>query len=434
MSKIVFILSDFSHKATILGIIEKRVKLQNIRSVRAFKFKISAAALLSNTTLSTYNLVGAEKSSKLLEVFALISCKNCLELKQKLELNPLVVKINKISNFPVNWVKNLDQIFVHCHIPGLREFKTDFKPLGKTINFDETQVIFGNNHPQVKILEILQGQRVYLKIFGTKSQKEHTLLCVCSFDLSPLSMCHFLFKEKGQCYHSRSISTNKLPSNGTQHFIDGITVNEINLNVFNPTSDSIIPQNLLLEMGTTLEFEAFFAVPQNPMFYIHNIKKMYRRMLLIVFSPNVAVDLLKELLLHKPLPCLTTGNDLTNLVTGVVIHDGNSYIFIIEGLSNGVILNIIHKIRHFNLSKAKVFYNSENLFEELIYKSLIIINLSMPLKDILAKQEIYLVGNKPTPCHKVSINYPARKTMSSYFAGIAKTRFNNEIVNSTQYS
>ncbi|XP_044262940.1 uncharacterized protein LOC123010264 isoform X2 [Tribolium madens] len=416
--------------------------------------KIPSHILLSDPLLSTFQV--RETGNRLRDIFILISSENILTSFQKQQLCPLIVKIRKINNFPFEILirHGFSQIYLNCEIPDVCEFKTSMKPVGDTIHFDESRFVITSDLPEIKILEMLQTRRAILKILGVRSiptknllqakekkkknkkkEKQNPVksgddvsLAVATFDLSALIKSFHLFKEKGQCYNMRSVTTEK-PLKLDCYFINRrFTINELNLSDFekNPPNSLLADQNLFWR-GTTVKFEAHFLTPPHPLFHIKDTSHSYRRILLIIFNQGVAKSLFDNLLRHNygilgPGPILVPNflshqkrllssadklnSENEQVLSGFCIDDSNSFIFYIEGPSNGYFLEVVHQISGLNYSTAKVFYNSEYLFEKRLFQTFfkncgfLLINLKLPLVEIFRQEKTYIEGNVPVHCFK----------------------------------
>lgn len=249
-------------------------------------------------------------------------------------------------------------------------------------------------------------------------------LAVATFDLSALLKTFHLFKEKGQCYNIRSVSTEQ--PHVDPYFMDRITIQELNLTDMNKKRpNSILADPSLFWRGTTLKFEAYFLTPPHPLFYIRDVTSSYRRLLVIMFDKEIAKSFFENIILHNyrvlgPGPILaphfliqkrtstTTkiNSEKQKALSGFLLDDWNSFIFFLEGPSNGYILELIHKVSGLNSTTAKVFYNSEYLFEDRLFPTffkncgLVVITLKLPLVDIFMQEKTYIEGNVPVHCFK----------------------------------
>lgn len=378
---------------------------------------------------------------------------------QKLSLNPLVINITKINNFPAEELieKGFKSVFAYYNIPEVLDCKTQTKLIEKTILFNNSHMYFTDEVQKIKVIEALQTQKFFVELYGNKELKEATPICnffgrnpedfniskikptfentcpeeddkpvllaVSLFDLSSLVENIWTFREKGQCHQPFLTLTSKpeYDKAKTQY-----TVNEINLEYKKPKV--IIPECTYIELGTTLTLEAFLMAPQAPSLDYHYAPNTFKRIFLIADEENFAkilynsVETNNNAILETPENSIKNSQDLEyhDILTGFILDNGSSHFFYMEGPSSGFILNIWHIIQgacpvpeeslfsinddeKLVIKNGKIFFNTDNTFEKRLYKNftkfgMYKIVLKIPLQDILAKPLLYVRKNVPKPC------------------------------------
>ncbi|CAH1967677.1 unnamed protein product [Acanthoscelides obtectus] len=192
---------------------------------------------------------------------------------------------------------------------------------------------------------------------------------------------------------------------------DVMTVPEIHFPPGGKKIKSLVPESVYLEQGTTMHIEAYILAPQTPCLVIHNQPNLFKRMLMVIYDEQLAKDVFVEiytrnkLILHEAKKKSEQNIDmeLSEVLTGFLIDNGNNYLMFVEGLMNGFFVEVFHLVDKCNLKVAKIFCNYEHAFEKRLYQDFIFtgiypIILKIPLHDILAIGGIYVRGSVPKPC------------------------------------
>ncbi|CAH1967679.1 unnamed protein product [Acanthoscelides obtectus] len=195
----------------------------------------------------------------------------------------------------------------------------------------------------------------------------HVLLAVASYDLSSLVDNVWNFRERAQC-HEPNLT---LFQQGKGYFDmmvyrDVMTVPEIHFPPGGKKIKSLVPESVYLEQGTTMHIEAYILAPQTPCLVIHNQPNLFKRMLMVIYDEQLAKDVFVEiytrnkLILHEAKKKSEQNIDmeLSEVLTGFLIDNGNNYLMFVEGLMNGFFVEVFHLVDKCNL---KVIISSLNI-------------------------------------------------------------------------
>lgn len=254
-----------------------------------------------------------------------------------------------------------------------------------------------------------------LKDIIMKHEKEDTSvvpLCVAALELDVFriySPCTSFMKVQ-PCVHPMhvSVSFTRPKAIYKQAELDG-----------NPVTDS-----LLRSIDTSIIVEVKIALP----FIIEEIKTKkgaskgtYRRLLLVLKNKTLARSILRQVLAHNQnylgstvlIPnhykTLNDGHlkDVMNVITGFVIDFGENFIMYFEGLEKGFIENLCYQISMLNKIAAKIFFDSELLFNKRVYTDLIpygavyVVTIQSSLKFVSINKDMFLDGVHSEDCRKV---------------------------------
>lgn len=106
--------------------------------------------------------------SEVAKMFVLPNIENLLTRYQKVQLNPITVKLTYVENFPEELFvgTNLTEVYCKYTIPCIVECKTIEKPISKTIYFMESHIFPTNNLSKIKLLEFLESKRFVVELYG----------------------------------------------------------------------------------------------------------------------------------------------------------------------------------------------------------------------------------------------------------------------------
>ncbi|CAH1967678.1 unnamed protein product [Acanthoscelides obtectus] len=340
------------------------------------------------------------------DVFVLLSVKQLMTSTQKLSMNPLVIKLKKLRKLPADLLKKLEvhSVYAQYDIPSIACCRSAIKPLAEYILFDEAHIFFNDKVPKIKVIEFMQTRRLLVEIYGirtvhpkqpsydlfgtdptdfniskikltTFNRKDiiedttstHVLLAVASYDLSSLVDNVWNFRERAQC-HEPNLT---LFQQGKGYFDmmvyrDVMTVPEIHFPPGGKKIKSLVPESVYLEQGTTMHIEAYILAPQTPCLVIHNQPNLFKRMLMVIYDEQLAKDVFVEiytrnkLILHEAKKKSEQNIDmeLSEVLTGFLIDNGNNYLMFVEGLMNGFFVEVFHLVDKCNL---KVIISSLNI-------------------------------------------------------------------------
>ncbi|KAF7270393.1 hypothetical protein GWI33_016627 [Rhynchophorus ferrugineus] len=370
------------------------------------------------------------------KIYVVMSVRELLSRSQKIFFNPLVVKINKITNFPIEIFNNTGytDVYFKYRIPEIADCKSTEKPIGDTITFQEGHIYFTNNIAKIKLLEFLESKRfiveIYLvrryhspelcpKLFGDKytdrclskitanntkvtdNDTDDLLLGYCSYDLSSLLKNIWDYRNISQLH--------TLQNTNFRHFnVDGKVgndVNSLNLAYINKELTRIggrfVKDWLLMEMSTCLSLEAFLLAPQAASLVLHQIPNTFKRLLIIIFDKELIKDSFTKILIHNKKCSMDN-----NILTGFVIDNGNNAMIYVEGIATGFILNFWNDISNYNSIQAKIFFNTDQAYESRLYEisssqfGLHVVIMKIPLQHIFKEKMVYIKGNMPLLCSK----------------------------------
>ncbi|XP_030755396.1 uncharacterized protein LOC115881837 isoform X2 [Sitophilus oryzae] len=419
------------------------------KSVTKLNLQIQGETFFTDPEMSIFSVEQYKASVPKFLVAA--SVNRLLTRSQKIELNPMVVKIKKITDFPSEVFDNTGYTDIFCKfsIPFVAGCTTIEKPIDKTIYFDESHIYFTNHLPKIKLLEYLDSRRFIVEIYGVKryvtsditpkifgenhwdkniakvypnipkdytkqfeeSQPDYVLLGYCSYDLSSLLRNVWDFRGIAQihskeCTNFRNISIkNQVPEPYTR----SLPVNTINLANINTELNSsfkpVLREWLLMEKGTSLTVEVYLLSPQAPSLVLHQIPNTYKRLMLIALKKQVATQFLSKIWDHNQ-RIMCQKLDESDLITGFIIDNGNDVIIYIEGLSTGFILNLWNDLNLSNSRQMKIFFNTDQAYENRLYNicssscSFYTVILKVPLQHIFKDRRVYVKGNAPLLCWK----------------------------------
>lgn len=382
------------------------------------------------------------------DAYVLIKVRSLMSMAQKLILNPLIIKIDKLKNIPTDILKScgIHSIYFSYNIPAVLTFKSEPKPLSEKIKFDENHVYFTDEVEKIKLFEFLQSQRFYVEIYGNRTEIEEQphcslfgqepddykisliqsyyeeperklpntiLLAVAAYDVSSLLENFWNFKEIAQCHVPTSTFYQKSDAVNYEDTIytEFTTTNEINLK--SPKYQNyplLVPESVYLKLETTLKIEMYVMAPQAASLILHQFPNTFKRLFIIFHAENGARLFYEKVEAHNKEAFEAIKKnpnqkilDLEDILTGFLLDNGNSFAMFIEGPSSGFILNAWHLVNHISAQEAKVFFNTESVFEKRLYqqfleKGVFTVTLKLPLFNILSKYELYQKRNVPVPC------------------------------------
>ncbi|KAG5889994.1 hypothetical protein JTB14_035906 [Gonioctena quinquepunctata] len=408
------------------------------------KMKVPAEIFFTDSNPAMYglsDLTGFIKSS-----FVFVAVDHLLTRTQKLALNPLVVKINKIDNLPADVLKNhgIESIYASYKIPQIAQCETVTKVPASKVYFNEAHMYFSTTESKFKLTEFMQTQKLFVEIYGKVNTSERKLRCslfgqedddrdisrigpnfqhfdkdaakktspvllaIATYDISSLVDNVWDFKEKAQL-HQPDITILSKPSEyyNKMSYIDVATVNEINLVSSYSRKKCILTEATLLELGTTLQVQVYLMAPQAATLVLHQVSNIFKRIFIVYNEEKLAKSMFSEITKHnknvyewnKDEKVKDTVN--SDILTGFVIDSGTSFFFYIEGPSTGFILNIWHDVDCRDVRSCKVFFNTDNAFEQRLYgqffdQGMYVITLRLPFHDILSIPGLYY-GKVPAP-------------------------------------
>lgn len=255
----------------------------------------------------------------------------------------------------------------------------------------------------------------------TEQLESIEVLAVAAYDLTSLltPICNYSSKES--CHHPDNLLYQQRNSFSVQ--LEMATANNINIKkIIRTKSNSPLSEFSLLRNGTSLQLEVYFMAPlthiTNNIYYRYSF---YNRMLLIVYSIELAATLLNDILsynqgnitkeiiipdLSKCESCFFKNGD--EYLSGFIIDDVGSFAFFLEGVFEHKIGMVWKQYRKYPADEIIIYFNSDSVFEERLYtafsgyRGFCIITLQKPLRDILAQEAFYVEGNVPLPCWQVT--------------------------------
>ncbi|KAF5290138.1 hypothetical protein FQR65_LT11650 [Abscondita terminalis] len=410
---------------------DKTSKTKENRKGKGSDVKISVPGEIFYTdpNLSVHKL--NMESSQISQAFIITSATDILTREQKFQLNPLIIKIGKVSNLPLDILEKyrFKQIYACYNVPYIARCTTNKKHMNDCVEFNEGHAHFLHNVSKLKISEFLLTQRLYVEIRGEREEQDSVrpnlfgqekedaaisdlidsttcsrilqtstteptvvTLAVACFHLSSLMKPIWDFKEIKSCHHPDSMLYEKLSKNSdTLQFVDTVTINEINLVRLKPKSWSPLTEDILTTYGTTVSIEVYLSAPLCDVLTMFTYPTLYNRLLFVVNDTKTARFFFHLIMLHNQdifgpetvlVNYLKSGIKPTNLkmkhvtsderdlrpaVTGFILNNATSYAFFIEGMNNSLITDIWTKIKDSQKSLMKIFYNSNFLFERRIY-------------------------------------------------------------------
>ncbi|KAK4882063.1 hypothetical protein RN001_005382 [Aquatica leii] len=444
----------------------KSDKKKKADATESLKISVPGEIFFTDPNLSIYKLKTC--SNKIFQAFVITTASDVMTKAQKYKLNPLIIKIGKISNLPVELLRKhkFKEIYAYYSIPYIGQCTTIRRPLDQSITFNEGHAHFLHTVSKLKLTEFMQTQQLVVQIIGERdkessvsprlfgSETEDVMisklvntstctrilqtplfkpttitLAVACFNISSLLKPTWDFKEIANCHLPDCMLFRKQKSPEVLEFIDTFTMNEVNLDDFKKYKGcNPLTEETLIEFGTTLSIEVYLNAPLRGVLEIFSQPTVYNRLLFIVNDIKTARFFFHLIMLHNQqilgpetilVNYLKGGvkqnefverrvtidyENLNSVITGFILNNTQSYAFFIEGLMNGLINKIWTQIQDSKTSLMKLFYNSDYLFENRMYQELIrfgglyLINLSIPLFDILNQELLYLEGNVPTPC------------------------------------
>lgn len=111
-----------------------------------------------------------EVPGELRKLFVIPHVDNLLTRLQKFHLNPLIIKVGAIKNFPEDYLKEqgVTEIFCKYSIPSIADCRTKEKPLSSSIYFMESHIFPTQNLPKIKLLEFLETRRLVVEVYGVQ--------------------------------------------------------------------------------------------------------------------------------------------------------------------------------------------------------------------------------------------------------------------------
>ncbi|GJQ72731.1 hypothetical protein Trydic_g1388 [Trypoxylus dichotomus] len=424
------------------------------------QIKVSGEVFFTDPTISIFDCKNT--NAAILKVFLFLGVENLMTSKQKCWMNPMIVKVKKLNNLDSELLKQkkFKSVFIRYSIPGIAEATTLEREILETIRFDESHAYFTHKVPKLTVTEFIQSNRLFLEIcgvreaevkadihpsiFGTKHKDKHLakrmtpiqyildmqdeiqdeyesieVIAVTAFDLSSLLIPVWNYTCKESCHCPNNLLyQNRTPP---QVDLDLISTNNVNLkkDMFRKRTNALTELSLM-EKGTSLQVEVYFMAPvtelSKAIYFRHNC---YTRLLLIIYSANVATSLLSEVLQYNQgnftkeiiIPDLNKADsEYVNFamndegyLSGFVIDDGGTFVFFLEGIYQHKLVWLWKKYHKYPPEEMTIYFNSDFVYEERLYKAfltlrgLCIITLQKPLRDILAQNAFYLEGNVPIP-------------------------------------
>lgn len=170
--------------------------------------------------------------SEVRQLYVIPHVDNLLTRSQKIQLNPLIIKLNSVENFPQEFTTQFTDLYCSYSIPDIAQFKSIEKPISTKINFRQSNFYSTCNVPKIKLLEFLSTKRLLVELYGVQRYQNATenpklfgekpkdrniskvqskracnqtdvrnvLLAYCSFDLSSLLNNVWDFKAKEQLH------------------------------------------------------------------------------------------------------------------------------------------------------------------------------------------------------------------------------------------
>ncbi|XP_071055405.1 uncharacterized protein [Onthophagus taurus] len=433
---------------------KKSPKMSNEMSV-----KVSGEIFFTDPNLAMFDV--RNPNLTITNGYVLLAVEKLMTRQQKYDLNPFVVKIDKIDDLDVETLRklNFDSIFVRYNIPFLMRGETIPRDIKKLVRFSESHAHFIKDLPSMKLVEFIQTQRFFVEIcgkrndltpdvksdlFGSKRnddriskrlspteaffklQKNNNetvindteVIAVVGYDLSPLLIPSWGVSANQACHNPDNIQYKKVKLSPIEVDETFITANNINIKtMFTEHSKNSILEYDLIEFGTTLKVEFAFAAPINLIAHSVGAKaENLNRMFLVVKKLEMAERLIDFLLNHneqlggdKISPNRTRSNheidlDSESYMTGFIIDNGTTFAFYIEGSIKDYMMPLWEKMMRSSPEDVKIYYNDRMIFTKRLYKYFVkmggfcIITMQRPLKDILSMEKVYLEGYIPSPC------------------------------------
>ncbi|XP_050299636.1 uncharacterized protein LOC126738377 [Anthonomus grandis grandis] len=400
--------------------------------------------------------------SEVNHLFVIPQVENLISRFQKIELNPIIIKLKSIQRFPVKVFENTDytDLFLKYSIPCIAECTTSEKPMAETIRFMESHLFPTHKLSKIKLLEYLESKRFVVEVFGVQryqlinsdpkmfgekaedrnisriddpkvpkysmddpSKTQVVPLAYCSYDLSSLLKNVWDFRANEQLHTpEHRITSEKLqqvdpPEASKQQAEDEakcdflqryrVSINRINLGgiEFSPSKKSPLKEWMLIEHDTVLDLEAYLLSPQSAALVLHQVPNTYKRLLVIFFAKEKAQTCLRNILTHNGRVMNGELKD-NDILTGFIIDNGNNFVIYVEGHSVGYILNVWQDIDGISPQEAKVFFNTDQAYEQRLYhvcnkfSGFNVINMKIPLQNIFTNQKTYVRGNVPLLCSR----------------------------------
>ncbi|XP_049823162.1 uncharacterized protein LOC126265498 [Aethina tumida] len=367
------------------------------------------------------------KKNTIIDFFVIFLVENLMTVEQKLTLNPLVIKLKKLSNFPAEELirQGFVSLTASYEIPNLVQCVTAPKPITEKIYFQESHIFFTGRIPNQILREYLfnrllavhiKGVRVIPKkpgvIFGDLKEdptiykikkglpklpeEEAVELAIANFDVSSILKNVWIYKEKVQC-HAPSATLYYPPKVKFEYTIRK-NIQEINL--IKRELPSYIKESSLLSMGTVIKLEAF-AMFLSDSTTIYKFDATFKRLFLIIGSRSTAHKFFNVVFRHNHGVFKKRGQDV---ITGFMIVNFTDCCMFLEGLACGYVLEIWYMIQKSPETDLKCFIDTSLVFHCRLYPNLVsdtgvyVLALGQTLPHILRKHEIYLKGNVPAPC------------------------------------
>ncbi|XP_017776186.1 PREDICTED: uncharacterized protein LOC108562384 [Nicrophorus vespilloides] len=407
------------------------------------KMSLSGESFFTDSNLCVHGT--KETMDKIQKMYVLTRVKDLMTVEAQAEMNPLVIKLKMVKNLPVEILQKegFTSLYLQYNVPNIARATTLEKEIVKDIRILDAHVYF--NLDAHVLIEFLQTRRFCVELVGTRMKPEiepslfHpdckfsykkfvdedetvVVLGTACFDLSQL-LDHIQMLKLVEAFRSpdnlQAMDVDRLYRNFDYPI--GPTLNKIHLD---PTTNfkgyTPLKDTDLLTHGTSLKIEVFLGAPLYGISQMLATPEFFRRLLLIVYKEEVAVVLLNEILsqnqdlTQEVIVCnymqIQDGNNLdttSELVTGFMIDNGNSYLFFIEASMKNYCLEMIWmQIKVLNESACKMLYSTNYVYSRRIYEKflsiggLFTIALKIPLQEIFRIKDIYLEGNLPKPCFK----------------------------------
>lgn len=99
---------------------------------------------------------------------------NLLTRSQKIQLNPIIIKLNSVENFPQQLTGQFSELYCTYSIPDIAQFKSIQKPISTKINFRQSNFYSTCNAPKIKLLEFLGTKRLLVELYGVERYQNAT--------------------------------------------------------------------------------------------------------------------------------------------------------------------------------------------------------------------------------------------------------------------